>query len=138
VVTEIVRNSIKVRPSQGLTMSYNVNVLRRLYSPRPKAEIFEPQPIVAEEKPAVPAGPRREIIENPDFGQPLQSIEAFVDRPDFPRCTFGKLVDLRGYVGVVVELVGRSLKIRAPEGITRSYNAETLTRIYGKGGSLQG
>jgi hypothetical protein len=54
-----------------------------------------------------------------------------VDRPDFPGCVFGVFLDLHGFTGVVVEVVGRSLKVRSREGATHSYNADGLRKIYG-------
>jgi len=39
-------------------------------------------------------------------------------------------VDLHGFTEVVVELLGRSLKVRSREGSTRSYNADGLRKIY--------
>jgi hypothetical protein len=52
---------------------------------------------------------------------------------DLPGCTLGVFIDLHGFAGVVVELVGRSLKIRSHEGSTRSYNGDGLRKIYGLG-----
>ena len=67
----------------------------------------------------------------PNFNAPLVPVESLVHRPDFPACALGMFVELAGYAGVVVELVGRSLKIRSREGATRSYNADGLRKIYG-------
>jgi len=41
-------------------------------------------------------------------------------------------VDLHGFTEVVVELLGRSLKVRSREGATRTYNADGLRKIYAK------
>jgi hypothetical protein len=131
VVMEIVKNSIKVRSAEGNTVSYNFHTLRKLYSPRTAPEPVEPEP-----PPATPAASqtqaKREIILEPNFDSPLTPIESVVHRPDFPKCAFGLHIDLHGYAGVVVELVGASLKVRSREGPTRSYNADSLRTIYGK------
>ena len=49
----------------------------------------------------------------------------------FPKCAFGEYVDIRGYAGVVVEIVNQSLKVRSPEGSIRSYNATGLRKLFG-------
>lgn len=127
VVTEIVKNSIKVRSAAGNTVSYNFNALRRLYGPRAEAE-----PVAPEETPPIitvsPPQPKREIIEEPNFDAPLLPIEGLVHRPDFPKCALGLHVDLHGFSGVAVDLVGRSLKVRSRQGSTRSYNADVLRK----------
>jgi hypothetical protein len=131
IVVEIVKNSIKVRSLEGETMSYNFHVLRKLYGPHPPPEPVE-TPVIAD-LPAPPKEPpvRRNIITDPDFDLPLKPVEEFVNRPDFPKCAFGEMLDLRGYTGVVVEIVNRSLKVRSREGSTRSYNADGLKKLYG-------
>jgi len=128
VVVEIVKSSIKVRSAEGTTMSYNYNALRRLYGPKPEVAEIKPhsEPIPPPAKPEI----KRNIILNPDFDAPLHPIEEFVGRSDFPQCAFGQCIDLHGYSGVVVEIVGRSLKVRSREGSTRSYNADGLRRLY--------
>jgi hypothetical protein len=132
VIIDIVKNSIKVRSPEGNTVSYNFHALRRLYGPR-----VEPEPLVAEpppaSSPAAPAPPKRDIILEPNFNSPLVPIESLVHRPDFPNCTLGVFIDLHGFTGVVVELVGRSLKVRSQAGATRSYNADGLQKIYRPG-----
>ena len=130
-IIEIVRHSIRVRSAEGVTMGYNVNVLRKLYGPPAAAEVAE---FVApvEVPPPAPPSPPRDFIENPDFSAPPKPIEQFVNRADFPRCVYGLHLDLHGYEGVVVEIIKRSLKIRSLQGSTRSYNADGLARLYGK------
>jgi hypothetical protein len=97
----------------------------------------EPEPLVAEpppaSSPAAPAPPKRDLILEPNFNSPLVPIESLVHRPDFPNCTLGVFIDLHGFTGVVVELVGRSLKVRSQAGATRSYNADGLQKIYRPG-----
>ncbi|MDB6112081.1 MAG: hypothetical protein JWR69_3831 [Pedosphaera sp.] len=135
VIVEIVRNSIKVRSAEGGTMSYNVRALHKLYGPYtpPEPIIVAPAPAFApaaevpvEPKPAV----KRQVITDPNFEIPLKSIEEFLDRTDFPKCAFGEFIDLRGYTGIVVEIVNRSLKVRSREGSTRSYNADGLRKAF--------
>jgi hypothetical protein len=125
VVTGVVNNSIKVRCAEGNTVSYNFHALRRLYG----------RPIPLEPAPAIPPAPeptKRQVILEPDFNTPLVPIEGLVQMANFPACAFGVFIDLHGFCGVVVELVGRSLKVRSREGSTRSYNADGLRKIYGK------
>jgi len=128
VVVEIVKSSIKVRSAEGITMSYNFNALRRLYGPKAEPAQAEPAPEPAPEQ--VKTEPKRNIVLNPDFDSPLHPIEEMVINTDFPHCALGRLIDLHGYSGVVIEIVGRSLKVRSREGSTRSYNAEGLKKLY--------
>jgi hypothetical protein len=130
VIMEVVNNSIKVRSPEGNTVSYNFNTLRRLYGPRTvpaelPAESAPPSP------PVLRPQPKRDIVLKPDFNSPLVPIESLAGRAGFPRCALGVFVDLHGFSGVVVELVGHSLKVRSREGATHSYNADGLRKIYG-------
>ncbi len=134
IIVEVVKNSIKVRSAEGNTLSYNYHVLRRLFGPRlePSSRV-SPEPALPEALPSLPdpaSQPPREVILEPDFNSPLVPIEALAQRHDFPRCALGVFVDLHGVAGVVVELVGHSMKIRSREGSTVSYNAERLRQIY--------
>jgi hypothetical protein len=129
MIVEVVKNSIKVRSAEGNMVSYNFHTLRRLYGPRvePNEALAEPAP---PSEPVSDPKPERRVILEPNFDLPLVPIESLVHQPEFPDCAFGVHVDLHGFTGVVVELVGRSLKIRSPEGSTRSYNADGLRKIY--------
>ncbi len=137
VVVEIVNQSIKVRSPEGITQSFNFNRLRILYGSAPQPEAVDrsrtverPEPI--EESTNTPSqAPRREVIAEADFDRDVKAISVFAVRPDFPQCAFGEYVDIRGYAGVVVEIVNQSLKVRSPEGITRSYNADILRKLHG-------
>jgi len=133
VVVAVVKNSIKVRSAEGNTVSYNFHALRRLYGSAVATEEPPADPAPASSPVAAPE-PKREVILEPDFSAPLVPIESLVREADFPRCAFGVFVDLHGFTGVVVELVGRSLKIRSREGSTRSYNGDGLRKIYGSAG----
>ena len=151
VVVEIIGSSIKVRPVEGITQRFNVHRLKSLYGPT----IIRPEPVVAADpvtpKPVAtaraersrtapkpesvdeePEKPARVYIDSPDFTAPVLLINEYARQPDFPKCAYGKHVDIEGYTGVVVELVKGSLKIHSPAGITRSYNAEVLRKNYGK------
>jgi hypothetical protein len=132
VVVELVKNSIKVRSAEGKTVSYNFHTLRKLYGARLAIE-ETPAELPAASPPVSKPQPKRDVILEPNFQSPLVPIESLAKRPDFPGCTFGVHVDLHGFSGVVVELVGHSLKIRSPEGATRSYNGDGLRKIYGLG-----
>ena len=132
VVVEIVKHSIRVRASEGGTMSYNINTLRKLYGPHvppPEEPAAAPAPAAEPPPPARPEV-KRNFIANPDFNAPLIPIDTVVDLPDYPKCVFGKHLDLRGFAGVVIEIVHQSLKVRSREGSTRSYNADGLRRLY--------
>ena len=130
VIVQVVKNSIKVRSAEGNTVSYNFHTLRRLYGPRE-----EPVESPAEQAPPSPPVPqpqtKRQVIMEPNFSSLLVPIESLVGRPDFPGCALGAYIDAHGFTGVVVELVGPSLKIRSREGATQSYNADGLRKIYG-------
>jgi hypothetical protein len=134
VVVAIVKNSIKVRSAEGFTRSFNVFGLRRIYGPSIELEPMpssEPSPSTPPPPPAKPAPPRHEVVTEPDYSQAIIPIARLVAKADFPRCAFAKHVDIGGYAGVVVEIVGQSVKVRSAEGTTRSYNAPGLRHIYG-------
>jgi hypothetical protein len=135
-----VKQSLKVKSPEGLTRSFNSYNLRRIYGPPPEPEAalsggragpaIQPESAAPESKPPA-AAPRREVIEEPDFTQPIVPIRELSARPDFPKTAFGKHVDIGGYTGVVVEIVNQSLKVRSRQGTSRSYNALRLQAIYG-------
>jgi hypothetical protein len=124
VLVGVVNNSIKVRSEEGHTVSYNFHTLRRLYGP----------PIADDTAPADPPAPETQekgsASLEPDFNAPLVPIESLAAKTSFPDCALGIFVDLHGFTGVVVALVGGSLKVRSQEGATRSYNAESLRKLY--------
>ena len=136
IVVDIVNNSIKVRDPEGTTQSFNFHRLRTLYGPRLETELLRAtgDRVRTADEPTetAPPPPKREFIPEPDFNVPLQPISDFVRRLDFPGCAFGRHVDIGGYTGVVVEIVKQSLKVRSPAGVTRSYNAGALVRLYGQ------
>lgn len=141
VVVEIIAQSIKVRPPEGMTQRFNVNRLIALHAPevRPDPVAFT-VPARADDRPAAPrreavqakaARPERTYVSAPDFTASVQPIRAYAGQPDFPKCAYGKHVEIEGYTGVVVEFVKGSIKIRSAAGTTRSYNAEVLRKNYG-------
>jgi len=129
VIVEVVKNSIKVRSAEGNTVSYNFHALRRLHGPRLAPEEM-PAELAPLSSPLAPPETKRHVVLEPNFDSPLVPIESLVDRPDFPGCALGVFINLHGFTGVVVELIGYSMKIRSPEGPTRSYNADGLRKIY--------
>ncbi|MEQ2007813.1 MAG: hypothetical protein ABMA26_13535 [Limisphaerales bacterium] len=142
VVVEIVNQSLRVRSPDGVSQRFNAYRLKTLFAPpdrtKPVAQplsMERPKP-VAERRPSrdepEPEPPARVHITNPDFNQPVRAIRAFASQADFPQCAYGKHVDIPGYAGVVVEIVGGSLKVQSPTGTIRSYNAEALRKLYGK------
>jgi len=62
---------------------------------------------------------------------PIQPISELVADPDFPNSALGKRVDIKGYTGVIMEIVKNSIKVRTAEGNTVSYNFNALRRLYG-------
>jgi hypothetical protein len=139
VVVEIVKDSIRVRPPEGITQRFNVHRLKALHAPS-----IRPEPIAMSDASATeavvtaalaapkPEVPPRIYISDPDFTTPVRTIHEYAGQPDFPKCVYGQHVDIQGYVGVVVEIVKGSLKIQSVEGSTRSYNAEGMRKLYGK------
>ncbi len=144
VLVAIVNQSIKVKPPEGLIQSFNIYRLKKIYGPvvppvendlsksapesRPAPA---PAPVVAETV-ETPEPPPREVVEEPDFDQEIKALRVFANRSDFPKCVLGEYVDIRGYAGVVVEIVNKSIKVKCPEGLTRSYNVDGLRRLFGE------
>jgi len=141
VVADIVHNSIKVRSPEGTTQSFNFHRLRTLYAPvvhqepAPASYPGEQGPTAMErilQSPAKVPAPKRDVIPEPDFSAPVQSISEFAIRLDFPQCVLGQHVDIAGFKGVAVEIAKGSVRVRSAEGTGRSYNAELLQKLYGK------
>jgi hypothetical protein len=127
-VVAVAHNSIRVKTPDGVTRGFNVHVLRKLYGPRPE-EPAPPPPSPAVEEPAPAPAPQQ--IENPNFDQEVKLISHFVSQRDFPQCTLGQHVDIRGYQGVVVQIADHSLIVRARDGASRRYNADVLRKLHG-------
>ena len=140
VVVEIVNQSLKVRSPDGVSQRFNAYRLKTLFAPPDRTKPVA-QPL-SMERPKPVAEPRaardepeplpRVHITNPDFSQPVRVIRTYAGQADFPQCAYGKHVDIPGYSGVVVEIVGGSLKVQSQTGTIRSYNAEALKKLYGK------
>lgn len=58
-------------------------------------------------------------------------ISDLIAREDYPQCVVGQTVEIRGSVGLVVQLVGQSLKVRQTEGRMLSFNVHVLRKLYG-------
>lgn len=134
VVVQVVRQSIKVRSPEGITRSFNANRLRTIYGPPPKPEPMpEPPPAsIPQREPSAPAIPAQPPPLEPDFTKPVRSIAELASRPDFPQSALGEHIEIGDYRGVVVQIVGRSLKVRSPAETTRSYNADALRKLHAK------
>ena len=145
VVVDVVKQSLKVKSAEGITMSFNANGLRRIYGrtlpPEPPPPIPEP-PAVRPPKPASvrsqqatapppPQAPPPPPAIEPNFDQPVKSVKEFVGRADFPACVLGQHVEVGGYTGVVVQIINKSLKVRSRSETTRSYNADALRKLFG-------
>lgn len=145
VAVEVVNQSLKVKSPEGFTRSFNIPGLRRRYTPPPPPPpmpSFEPEIVAVQEAPAptraargtapdAPA-PRRLVASQANFDQPVKAIRVFAGRRDFPECTLGELVDIRGFSGVVVEIVKDSLQLKAEDGSLRTYEAELLRKLFGR------
>ena len=142
VVVELINQSIKVLSPDGISQRFNANRLKTLFA-RPdrsmpvsevlSSEFLDPvaQPTPARDEPET-TPPARVYIADPDFSTPIRAIRAYASQPDFPQCAYGRHVDIPGYSGVVVEIVGGSLKVQSPTGTIRSYNGEALKKLYGR------
>ena len=135
VVVEIVKQSLKVKSAEGITMSYNMHGLKKIYgrsAPAPEPTPWsEPAPVVSSSSQnASPWATPPRVITEPNFDQPIKAMRVFAGRRDFPECALGEYVDIRGYAGVVVEIVDQSLEVKAPDGNTRSYGAAGLRKLF--------
>ena len=141
VVVEIVNQSIRVRSADGVSQRFNAYRLKTLFAPpdrtkpEPQALSMERPRPVAQPEPAQdePEPPARVYIAEPDFTAPIRAIRTYANQHDFPQCVYGKHVDIPGYSGVVVEIVKGSLRVQSQTGTIRSYNAEALKKLYGRG-----
>jgi len=135
VVVAVIKQSIKVRSADGATRSFKSYGLQRIYGAPPEVAPVLDSPGHAPEVQGQPAKavPAREVIEEPNFEQAIRPIVGLLNSPDFPRSALGQQVDIGGYIGVVVEIVDQSLKVRAREGTSRNYNLIRVRAIYGGG-----
>jgi hypothetical protein len=128
-VFDIVGNSLKLRTSEGLTRSFNYHTLKKLYGP---VVFIEPEASRKEVEPVAAPPPAPLEIPEPNFDQEVTSIIEFFGQKDFPQATLGKLVEISGYVGVVVEIQGQSMKVRSRNGTSRKYNGDVLRKLHEK------
>jgi len=83
-----------------------------------------------QDPPATPPVSPRRVAAAPDFsGTPLP-IEDVAAQPGFPQSARGAYIDIRGFAGVVVDIVKESIKVRSPDGITQSFNANRLKTLF--------
>ena len=121
VIVEVIQNSIRIASPEGFTRRFNHHRLRELYGPRP-----EPDPIPAPAEP--PAQPVE--IQDLNFDREARPIRDYFERPHYPQCLVGELVDVGGYVGVVVSVENDSIKVRSRQGTSRKYNAAILPKLH--------
>lgn len=128
VIVEVIHNSIKVAAPEGFTRRFNYHRLRELYGPRPEPVRLEEAPPAPEPAPET-AQPTREI-EELNFDREARPVRSYLDRADYPMCLLGELVDIGGYIGVVVSVDSDSIKVRSQQGTSRKYNAGVLKRLH--------
>ena len=123
VVIQISNQSIRVRSSDRITIiqcppapqvlfgrPIRTTPVRSIQIPGPK---FQPQA----RAPRAAAEPVRNVVETPTTR--LLSVRFAPTPAHFPGCALGKHVEIPGYAGVVVEIVGGSLKVRSAGGQAR-------------------
>jgi hypothetical protein len=132
VVIDIAHNSMHVKSPEGVTRRFNFHTLRKLYGPPPEEPAPIPPPQAADKPPETVTATEPQEIEDPNFDQEIRSISQFVSRADFPQCTLGQFVDIRGYGGVVVRIADHSLLVRSRDGTSRRYNADVLRKLHGQ------
>lgn len=76
---------------------------------------------------ALPATPK--VITEPDYSAEAQPISQFTTRADYPACLLGVHIDIRGFTGVVVEIVNQSIRVLSSEGILQSFNFNRLKTL---------
>ena len=128
VIVEVIQNSIKIASPEGFTRRFNHFRLRELYAPRPEPEPFPPP---ATEPVAEAAPPPPTELQELNFDREARPVREYFDRPAYPQCLLGELVDVGGYVGVVVSVENGSIKVRSRQGTSRKYNAMVLPKLQG-------
>jgi len=129
VIVEVIQNSIKVTAPEGFTRRFNYHRLREIYGPRPEPPpLPEPHPTVESAPPAPPEPPPE--LQELNFDREPRPIRDYFALPGYPQCLVGELVDVAGYVGIVVSVENESIKVRAREGTSRKYNASVLQKLH--------
>ena len=133
VVVEIIGQSLRIVSPDGIKQRFNGDRLKTLFAPRdrtkPKAAANKPRP--TEKTPSADPESERVHITEPDFSAPIRAIRVYASKPTFPKCAYGKHVDIPGYTGVVVEIVKDSLRVQAETGGIRRFNSGVLKKLYG-------
>lgn len=76
-----------------------------------------------------PPATMRPVITKPDYSDEPQAISRFTSRADYPECLRAVHVDIRGFAGVVVEIVNQSIRVLSSEGILQSFNFNRLKTL---------
>ena len=128
VIVEVIQNSIKIASPEGFTRRFNHYRLRELYGPRPDPDPI-PEPVPEPPAAQPPAQPTE--IQELNFDREARPIRDYLERPHYPQCLVGELVDVGGYVGIVVSVENDSIKVRSRQGTSRKYNAAILPKLHG-------
>jgi hypothetical protein len=131
VVVEIIGQSLRIQSAEGVKQRFNGDRLKTLFAPRDRTKPKPPPTLATRKTPAADEAPAREHIEEPDFTAPIRAIRVYASQRDFPKCAYGKHVDIPGYTGVVVEIVKDSLRVQAATGGIRRFNCGVLKKLYG-------
>lgn len=154
VVVEIIGRSLKIVSKDGVKQRFNADRLKTLFAPRDRTQP-KPEPRVTPKsksaksttsatsggavasirnsrpEPDADEGPQREYVADPDFTAPVKPIGEYAGRPDFPKCAYGKHVEIPGYIGVVIEILKDTIKVQAESGGIRRFNGPVLRKLYG-------
>lgn len=65
-----------------------------------------------------------------DFSKPTKPIAEVASQPGFPESAVGEHIDFGAFTGIITAIVQNSIKVRLPEGQTRSFNFHTLRKIH--------
>lgn len=74
--------------------------------------------------------PEQKNADNPDFSGTPDPIAEWTQRPNFPQCALGAYVSIRGFEGVVVEIIGQSMRILSADGIKQRFNGDRLKTLF--------
>ena len=137
VVIEIMGRSFRVQSEDGVRQRFNGDRLKALFAPRDRTKPKNLTPR-AMPKPTPKAPPRhlvaevpvRVFVAEPDFAQPVEAIGVYAAQSDFPKCAYGKHVEIPGFTGVVVEIVKDSVRVQSEAGSIRRFNGAALKRLY--------
>lgn len=57
-------------------------------------------------------------------------IGQLTERADWPQCALGVLVSIHGFEGLVVDILGQSIRVRSSDRITQRFNANRLKTLF--------